>query len=142
MKLVITGAHAGEQTSVTDLSGYASFTYQRTKGAVPDQVQAMVKYGGDWLVSPVLIVNWNSLPNHAPVVTAGDDQTTTWPNTIQLTGTVTDDGLPTNGTLTITWSKVSGPGTVTFTTPNRPRPSPASAIRAPTSSSCRLPTAR
>jgi PKD repeat protein len=30
-----------------------------------------------------------------------------------LSGTATDDGLP-SGTLTTTWSKVSGPGTVTF----------------------------
>ena len=35
------------------------------------------------------------------------------PNAAALNGTVTDDGLP-NNTLTITWSKVSGPGTVTF----------------------------
>jgi hypothetical protein len=31
-----------------------------------------------------------------------------------LSGTATDDGLPTGSTLTTTWSKVSGPGTVTF----------------------------
>src|SRR3989442_909435 len=31
-----------------------------------------------------------------------------------LTGAVSDDGLPQGGRLTITWSKVSGPGTVTF----------------------------
>ncbi|QOY86405.1 RHS repeat-associated core domain-containing protein [Paludibaculum fermentans] len=120
VKLVISGAHAGQQTAVTDISGYASFTYQGTKAGVADQLQAQVQYGHDWLVSPALIVNWNSLPNHAPVVTAGEDQTATWPNTIQLTGTATDDGLPTGGTMTVTWSKVSGPGTVTFVTPNRP----------------------
>src|SRR6266850_2168678 len=57
-------------------------------------------------------------PNLAPVVNAGPDQTITLPNTATLNGTVTDDGLPTPPTLTITWSKVSGPGTVTFSTPN------------------------
>src|SRR5205807_451974 len=31
-----------------------------------------------------------------------------------LSGTVADDGLPTGSVLTTTWSKVSGPGTVTF----------------------------
>ena len=51
--------------------------------------------------------------NQAPVVNAGTDQTITLPATITLNGTATDDGLPT-GILTTTWSKVSGPGTVTF----------------------------
>jgi RHS repeat-associated protein len=52
--------------------------------------------------------------NQAPVVTAGPNQTITLPtNTVTLEGVVSDDGLP-NNTLTISWSKVSGPGTVTF----------------------------
>ena len=33
---------------------------------------------------------------------------------LKLNGTVTDDGLPSGGTLTTTWTKVSGPGAVTF----------------------------
>ena len=53
--------------------------------------------------------------NQAPVVNAGPDQTITLPASANLAGTVTDDGLPNPpATLTITWSKVSGPGTVTF----------------------------
>ena len=52
--------------------------------------------------------------NQPPVVNAGVDQTITLPtNQVSLTGTATDDGLP-SGTLTTGWSKVSGPGTVTF----------------------------
>ncbi|MDD4736389.1 MAG: right-handed parallel beta-helix repeat-containing protein [Kiritimatiellae bacterium] len=39
------------------------------------------------------------------------------PNASLLAGTVTDDGNP-SGTLTSTWSKVSGPGTVTFADPH------------------------
>lgn len=35
-------------------------------------------------------------------------------NPAVLLGTVRDDGLPAGSTLTVTWSKVSGPGTVTF----------------------------
>jgi hypothetical protein len=58
-------------------------------------------------------------PNHAPVVNAGPDQTITLPNTATLDGTVTDDGLPNPpGTVTTSWSKVSGLGTVTFANPN------------------------
>ena len=51
--------------------------------------------------------------NQAPSVSAGTDQTVTLP--ASLNGTVSDDGLPNPpGSLTVTWSKVSGPGTVTF----------------------------
>jgi uncharacterized protein YjiK len=53
--------------------------------------------------------------NGAPVVDAGPDQTVALPNAATLDGTVDDDGLPNPpGTVTSTWSKVSGPGTVTF----------------------------
>ncbi len=59
------------------------------------------------------------LLNAAPQVNAGDDQTITLPASAALDGTVTDDGLPSlPGLVTITWSQVSGPGVVTFGTPN------------------------
>jgi hypothetical protein len=57
------------------------------------------------------------LPNQAPVVHAGSDQTITWPTiAVSLDGTVVDDGLP--GPLTTTWSQISGPGTVFFVDTN------------------------
>ncbi len=51
-----------------------------------------------------------------PAVDAGADQEIIWPdNTVSLDGTVTDDGLPDPpGACTVTWSKTSGPGTVTL----------------------------
>src|SRR5207249_2522919 len=55
--------------------------------------------------------------NTAPVVSAGTGQTITLPASANLSGTATDDGLP-NGTLITTWSKFSGPGTVTFANAN------------------------
>ena len=52
--------------------------------------------------------------NVAPAVNAGADQILTLPTTTaSLAGTVTDDGLPGVG-VTTQWTKVSGPGTVTF----------------------------
>jgi hypothetical protein len=52
--------------------------------------------------------------NTAPVVNAGSAaQFTLPPGTINLSGTASDDGLP-SGTLTTTWSLVSGPSTATF----------------------------
>ncbi|HLK93574.1 MAG TPA: hypothetical protein VKZ18_27025 [Polyangia bacterium] len=57
--------------------------------------------------------------NTAPTVNAGPDLTITLPASATLNGTASDDGLPNPpGTLTVTWSKVSGPGTVTFASPN------------------------
>lgn len=53
--------------------------------------------------------------NEAPQVDAGEDQTVTFPNGANLDGTVSDDGLPDPpGEVIATWSKQSGPGTVTF----------------------------
>jgi len=53
--------------------------------------------------------------NLSPAVNVGSDQTITLPGSAALNATVTDDGLPNPpGAVTVTWSKVSGPGTVTF----------------------------
>jgi len=58
-------------------------------------------------------------PNQPPTVDAGLDQSVTLPGTASLSGTAADDGLPIPpGQLTVTWSKVSGPGTVAFASPN------------------------
>jgi PA14 domain/K319L-like, PKD domain len=58
-------------------------------------------------------------PNTAPVVNAGADQTITLPSSATLSGSATDDGLPSPpAQLTRTWTKVSGPGTVTFANPS------------------------
>jgi hypothetical protein len=54
-------------------------------------------------------------PNQPPSAGAGADQTITLPAAATLTGTANDDGLPMPPSLlTFAWSKVSGPGNVTF----------------------------
>ncbi len=71
----------------------------------------------DGLTPPVLMLKFKSpLPNTAPVVDAGPNRTVTMPDAANLDGTVTDDGKP--APVTSTWTKVSGPGTVTFANPN------------------------
>ena len=52
--------------------------------------------------------------NLAPIVSAGANATITLPATASLSGTVSDDGLPTGALVTSAWSKSSGPGTVAF----------------------------
>ena len=52
---------------------------------------------------------------------AGPDRTVTMPSAVALSGTATDDALPAPpGQLTISWSKLSGPGTVTFAAASSP----------------------
>ena len=69
----------------------------------------------------VTVTASSSPQNQPPTVNAGSDQTVTWPSAASLSGTASDDGLPDPpATLTSTWSKVSGPGTVTFADPSSP----------------------
>jgi len=62
--------------------------------------------------------------NQAPVVevmAGGGPEyppTTTQPAAVTLLGAGTDDGLPVGGTLSLSWSEVSGPGNVTFSNPS------------------------
>src|SRR5262249_8552245 len=57
--------------------------------------------------------------NLAPTVRAGANRTIRLPNNIvALTGFAADDGLPVGSTLAITWTQVSGPAPVTFSSPN------------------------
>ena len=58
-------------------------------------------------------------PNQGPSANAGADQTITLPAGATLNGTANDDGLPIPpGLLTFGWTKISGPGTVTFAPAN------------------------
>ena len=57
------------------------------------------------------------IQNTAPVVSAGGDQTVFLPGLATLNGSVTDDGLPGSGALSVSWTQVNGPGNVTFNNP-------------------------
>ena len=91
-----------------------------TFGADGIYVLRLTVSDGAVTVSDDVTVIVNPAPaNTAPVVNAGADQTIALPSGATLTGTTTDDGLPSPpGQLTRTWTKDSGPGTVTFGTPN------------------------
>ncbi len=52
--------------------------------------------------------------NNRPNVNAGADKKVTLPSSVNLLGVASDDGLPAGSSLIVTWSKVSGPGVVTF----------------------------
>ena len=56
--------------------------------------------------------------NAAPTVSAGPDRVITLPSTATLQGSASDDGKPSPpGAMTLRWTRVSGPGTVTFSAP-------------------------
>ncbi len=57
----------------------------------------------------------NAPTNQAPVVNAGADQSVFLSSGVSLTASVTDDGLPNPpSVVTLAWSVVSGPGSVSF----------------------------
>ena len=107
-----------------------TYTFNGLKGAIPvnnrvtfvirstqeDGAAYYSKEYGTVSKRPILRVTYNPpQANQTPVVRAGPDQMITLPMSVNLDGTVTDDGLPTPpGAVTSTWNKVSGPGTVTF----------------------------
>ncbi|HEX7957705.1 MAG TPA: hypothetical protein VF508_12215, partial [Pyrinomonadaceae bacterium] len=67
----------------------------------------------------VLQITENDIPpppvNRPPSADAGPAHTITLPaDTVALEGAASDDGLPTGSTLSVVWTKVSGPGTVVF----------------------------
>jgi len=98
---------ANPNAAVTTASFSASGTYVLRLLASDSQLSASDDIG------------INVIPqNHAPTADAGADQSITLPSTASLNGTISDDGLPSGSTLTSTWTKVSGPGTVTFLNPN------------------------
>ena len=55
-----------------------------------------------------------SMPNLAPVVSAGPDGTAVADSPVTLNGSASDDGQPTPSLLSTVWSVISGPGTVVF----------------------------
>jgi hypothetical protein len=66
-------------------------------------------------MAPIPQVQLYVAGNTAPVVNAGADKTITLPATASMSGTASDDGQPVPpGALTVSWTKTSGPGTVTF----------------------------
>lgn len=72
---------------------------------------------GNYITDEITVVVAPS-GNLAPVVNAGPDTILEPPtNSIDLNPTVSDDGIPSGGSVVSTWTKFAGPGTVTFSNP-------------------------
>jgi hypothetical protein len=97
-----------------------TYPYSYTWSSVPagNYVLTAKAYDNSGFVATSTAINVtvsNQPVNKAPTANAGADQTITLPAKANLTGTKSDDGLPNPpAAVTTTWSKVNGPGTVTF----------------------------
>ena len=118
--LSVTGVNPQQLSGITNATGQASFTYTGIQPGGFDTVQATATINGATGYSNSVRFSWNNGVNQAPVVTAGSAFSVVLPANGTLTGSVKDDGLPLNSVLTITWTKVSGPGGVTFANPHSP----------------------
>ncbi|MCP4267689.1 MAG: hypothetical protein GY777_19340 [Candidatus Brocadiaceae bacterium] len=90
------------------------------KGITITPVDALGRLGAS---TPLIVYNTTTPPppvNVAPVTNAGPDQVIALPHTtVALSGSATDDGLPNPpGAMSLSWSVVSGPGPVAFSSPN------------------------
>ncbi len=107
-------------SSFSNISGANSSSYTTPATALSDdetQLRVVVSNGvGNVTSNSATLTVTAAVPtNQAPTVNAGSNQTVTLPTSAYLYGIASDDGFPNPpGTLTTTWSKMSGPGTVVF----------------------------
>jgi RHS repeat-associated protein len=119
--LFVTGVDNLELDETTDSAGNATFIYQDVNPGIA-LVQAVASINGGYVLSNTVTVPWTlPVPSTCGTLILGitAEDTVTLPNTLQLNGTATDSSLPTESSPTITWSQVSGPGTVTFSPSNQ-----------------------
>jgi RHS repeat-associated protein len=98
-------------TAITDDSGVAEIILPVPAGTNVASVTA--GWAGDSLYLPAS-KSVNTTINSAPIVNAGGDQAITLPCAVNLSGNVSDDGFPGGVPLEFSWSKLSGPGIVSF----------------------------
>jgi len=126
INLVLGGADSLLIGGTTDSTGHASINYRDGNPGIA-YVEASAVIDGIAVFSNSVSVPW-TLPGSTTPVTRGSgtltisisaQSTVTLPNTLQLTGTATDSDMPAGSSPTVVWSMVSGPGIVTFATPQQ-----------------------
>jgi RHS repeat-associated protein/uncharacterized delta-60 repeat protein len=118
--------------SWSKIAGPGSVLFSSVGGSNPAAIGAWFASAGDYTLrlyaSDSRLSSFDDMVVHVtasntgPYVSAGPDQTITYPDLVYLPGTCSDDGLPLSGTLTVTWSKDSdsgaGTGTIAFDDPH------------------------
>jgi RHS repeat-associated protein len=116
LRLTVAGANALQLNATADAAGRASFTYAGASVGT-DGLQVSAPVGATVAYSNVVSMRWNPA-NQPPAVNAGTDLSVASVNdAATLAGSVTDDGLPAGASVTARWTKVSGPGNVSFANP-------------------------
>ena len=106
----VTGSNPQNGSQDTDNNGQARFCYTGANTGA-DSITASIGTS-----TAAATVTWQAdAGNQAPQVFVPASLDVSRPDALKLPGIVVDDGLPIGGTLTQQWSKVSGPGTATFT---------------------------
>ncbi|MGA2084000.1 MAG: DUF2341 domain-containing protein [Terracidiphilus sp.] len=127
--LEVTGVDNLQLSGTTDATGHATIVYQDMNPGTA-LVQAVAFISGMVAYSNQVTVPWTLPPSTTTTPIPGNGTmsgsitalpTVTLPNTLSLTGTITDSSGPATPTITIDWSgsEVNGPGTVTFTPPQQ-----------------------
>ena len=121
---VVNVTSTGGAWSATSNDGWITITFAGTGTGnstvdytVANNSAGGARTGSMYIGGHIFLVSQSGggVSNQSPIVNAGSDQTITLPSGAMLGGTATDDGLPNPpAILTTTWSKVSGPGSVTF----------------------------
>jgi len=115
--LTITGNDPQQLVSTTDLGGHAQFAWTGANSGT-DVAQAQARISGSLLTSNQVNVARSQYPL-PPVVNAGQSQIITLPvNSVTLNGSATEPLY--GGPVATSWTQVSGPGAVSFGTPNQP----------------------
>ncbi|MGJ8639360.1 MAG: tandem-95 repeat protein [Opitutaceae bacterium] len=77
----------------------------------------LVVTDGSLTTTQLVEVTVTTVDNQAPIVSLGGNQKVSIQDGLDLTALVSDDGLPENSSLAITWTRVSGPGFVSVDDP-------------------------
>lgn len=103
------------------MSSPNSFSWDSTSVSDGDHTLSVTAFdaaGNNTTQSLNITVNNNIPPsNQPPSVNVGSDQTITLPNSILLSPSVSDDGLP-SSQISLSWLLISGPDSVEFSSPN------------------------
>jgi RHS repeat-associated protein len=109
----------------TDVSGVATYSYTGINTG-NDTLQAVTTIGGLLVTSNTVVVPWTSAPATAGTggsgtlsISVSAPNTVTLPNSLSLSGTVSDGALASGDTISTTWSVASGPGSVSFANPQQ-----------------------